>query len=79
MRYSDCNIDSRPLHCSIVRPSMDRPPSYSDACNAPPLYETPFNKVSMFEAPPVYPETSKLSQQVSNITNDQTNPITIHI
>lgn len=33
----------------------------------------------MFEAPPVYPETSKLSQQVSNITNDQTNPITIHI
>lgn len=48
MRYSDCNIDSRPLHCSIVRPSMDRPLSYSDACNAPPLYETPFNKVCLF-------------------------------
>lgn len=48
MRYSDCNIDSRPLHCSIVTPSMDRPPSYSDACNAPLLYETPFNKVCLF-------------------------------
>ncbi|PBC30269.1 huntingtin-interacting protein K [Apis cerana cerana] len=59
MRYSDCNIDSRRLHCSIVRSSMDRPPSYSEACSAPPLYETPFNKISMLEAPPVYPETSK--------------------
>lgn len=48
MRYSDCNIDSRRLHCSIVRSSMDRPPSYSEACSAPPLYETPSNKVCLF-------------------------------
>lgn len=48
MRYSDCNIDSRRLHCSIIRSSMDRPPSYSEACSAPPLYETPFNKVCLF-------------------------------
>lgn len=34
MRYSDCNTDSRPLHCSMVRPSMDRPPSYNEACSA---------------------------------------------
>lgn len=53
MRYSDCNTDSRPLHCSMVRPSMDRPsmdrpPSYNEACSAPPLYETPFNKICLF-------------------------------
>lgn len=48
MRYLDCNTDSRPQHCSIVRPLMDRPPSYSEACSAPPLYETPFNKVCLF-------------------------------
>ncbi|XP_017795913.1 PREDICTED: uncharacterized protein LOC108577285 isoform X2 [Habropoda laboriosa] len=85
-RYSEHNaypserstsVDSRPYSYSIYE-SADRPPPYNEACNAPPLYESPFNTVSMLEAPPVYPETPKASERVSHSIN-QTFPITNHI
>lgn len=49
--YSEYNADSsisRPLQSNLVyEPSLDRPPSYNEACAAPP-YKSPFNKVYLF-------------------------------
>lgn len=53
---------------SIIE-NRDRPPSYSEACSAPPLYSSPYNRVSMLEPPPVYPETPKLSERNSPSNN----------
>lgn len=33
---------------SVDRPSVDKPPSYNEACAAAPAYETSFNKVCLF-------------------------------
>ncbi|XP_078052883.1 uncharacterized protein LOC144478655 isoform X2 [Augochlora pura] len=46
-RLSDGNnqqTDSDSLYCCATNDSRERPPSYSDACNAPPLYGAPFNR-----------------------------------
>ncbi|XP_076481098.1 uncharacterized protein LOC117157333 isoform X1 [Bombus vancouverensis nearcticus] len=81
-RYSAAssdNIDCRSLQSnSIYEPSVDRPPSYNAACSAPPPYESPLNSVSMFEAPPVYQESSQQSKRVSH-TSNQIVPITNYI
>ncbi|KAG7190079.1 hypothetical protein KM043_006217 [Ampulex compressa] len=55
----------------------DRPPPYSEIGSAPPLYTSPFNRVSMLEAPPVYPEGGKSSEEVS--PPNTTTPNTHHI
>ncbi|XP_017753749.1 PREDICTED: uncharacterized protein LOC108546271 [Eufriesea mexicana] len=64
------NISSRSMYSdSIYESSMDRPPSYNEACSAPPLYTSPFNRVAMLEAPPVYPEIPTVSDRVSRANN----------
>ncbi|XP_060825737.1 uncharacterized protein LOC132912355 [Bombus pascuorum] len=81
-RYSTAsndNIDCRSLQSnSIYELSVERPPSYNAACSAPPPYESPLNSVSMFEAPPVYQESSQQSRRVSHPIN-QAVPITNYI
>ncbi|XP_043508397.1 uncharacterized protein LOC122527884 [Frieseomelitta varia] len=76
-RYSECNaafsINSRPLQSnSIYEPSVDRPPSYNEACAVPPPYQSPSNKICMLE-PPV-PETPH-----SSYSANQTFPAMNHI
>ncbi|XP_029045925.1 uncharacterized protein LOC114877469 isoform X2 [Osmia bicornis bicornis] len=80
---SDCNqrgesenINSLP--CNTLYESRDRPPSYSEACSAPPLYTAPFNRISMLEVPPVYPETPKSSDRKAYLEN-QAFPVINHI
>lgn len=60
----DQQTDADSLYSHAINESRQRPPSYSEACNAPPLYGSPFNRASMLEAPPVYPDTPKLSDRV---------------
>ncbi|CAL7937676.1 unnamed protein product [Xylocopa violacea] len=74
----DDSIDSRSLQSCSNCAVTDRPPTYNEACNAPPLYEYPFNRASMFEPPPVYPDTPKASERVSHPIN-QAFLITNHI
>lgn len=76
---SNNNIECRSLQSSsIYEPSLDRPPSYNAVCSAPPPYESPLNSVSMFEAPPVYQESSQQSKRAAHQIN-QTVPITNYI
>ncbi|XP_076182870.1 uncharacterized protein LOC143154791 [Ptiloglossa arizonensis] len=49
--------------------SRDRPPPYNEACSAPPLYGSPFNRAAMLDAPPVYPETPKPIDRMSHPTD----------
>ncbi|XP_050594837.1 uncharacterized protein LOC126924425 isoform X1 [Bombus affinis] len=77
---SNDNIDCRSLQSnSIYEPSVDSPPSYNAACSASPPYESPLNSVSMFEAPPVYQESSQQSKQVSHSINQPIIPNTNYI
>ncbi|XP_076300966.1 uncharacterized protein LOC143219061 isoform X2 [Lasioglossum baleicum] len=71
----DQQTDTDSLYSHAINESRQRPPSYSEACNAPPLYGSPFNRASMLEAPPVYPDTPKLSDRV----HGQGFPVTHHI
>nr|XP_031848516.1 uncharacterized protein LOC116433988 isoform X2 [Nomia melanderi] len=42
--------EANSLHNSYytIQESRDRPPSYSEACGAPPLYGSPFNRASVY-------------------------------
>nr|XP_034193979.1 uncharacterized protein LOC117610538 isoform X4 [Osmia lignaria] len=70
------NINSLPYY--TLHESRDWPPSYSEACSAPPLYTAPFNRISMLEVPPVYPETPKSSDRKAYLQN-QAYPVINHI
>ncbi|KYM81779.1 hypothetical protein ALC53_07772 [Atta colombica] len=61
-------------YCSTIE-GQERPPSYNEAVhnasstntysdNAPPLYTSPYNRMSMSEAPPSYPGTPKLQEKI---------------
>ncbi|XP_076382803.1 uncharacterized protein LOC117219673 isoform X3 [Megalopta genalis] len=68
MEQSRCSngnnqTDSDSLYCCTINDSRERPPSYTESCNAPPLYGSPYNRASMLEPPPVYPDTPKLSDR----------------
>nr|XP_031848517.1 uncharacterized protein LOC116433988 isoform X3 [Nomia melanderi] len=69
--------EANSLHNSYytIQESRDRPPSYSEACGAPPLYGSPFNRASMLEPPPVYPDTPKLPDR----GRDQGPPVNCHM
>lgn len=65
-------------HCSTIEDLRERPPSYNEvirsasqvytaSCNqAPPLYTSPYNRMSMQEAPPSYPGTPKLQEKLQD-------------
>ncbi|KZC12466.1 hypothetical protein WN55_04004 [Dufourea novaeangliae] len=67
--HNDEDRDTSSLQCYTIFESRARPPSYSEACSAPPLYGSPLNKASMLEGPPVYPDTPKLTDKVSQQCN----------
>ncbi|XP_076395384.1 uncharacterized protein LOC143265697 [Megachile rotundata] len=77
---SERNLESNEnsLQYCTLRESRDRPPSYSEACSAPPLYTAPFNRISMLEPPPVYPETPKTFDRKS-VSENQGFPTTSYI
>ncbi|XP_018311321.1 uncharacterized protein [Mycetomoellerius zeteki] len=62
------------IYCSTIE-GQERPPSYNEAVrntsstnaysdSAPPLYTSPYNRMSMSEAPPSYPGTPKLQEKI---------------
>ncbi|XP_076759029.1 uncharacterized protein LOC143428195 [Xylocopa sonorina] len=67
----DDSINPRTLQSFPNCAVMERPPTYSEACSAPPLYEYPLNRASMFEPPPVYPDTPKACERVSHPINQE--------
>ncbi|KAH0948971.1 hypothetical protein HN011_003492 [Eciton burchellii] len=67
------------MNCSTIEGIRDRPPPYSEVCNAPPVFMASrngapslfgmlYNRAYMQEAPPSYPETPK--QERTRVSNE---------
>ncbi|XP_076677650.1 uncharacterized protein LOC143373898 isoform X3 [Andrena cerasifolii] len=72
------NVDTNAVELYTIYESLDRPPTYTEACSAPPLYGAPLNRVSMFDTPPTYPDTPKLADRVPHQIN-QASSILCHV
>ncbi|XP_032663113.1 uncharacterized protein LOC116840470 isoform X1 [Odontomachus brunneus] len=64
--------------CNTVEDLRERPPLYSEVCGAPPLYTSPYNRVSMQDAPPRYPDTPK-AQETCRCVSVPAPPVVQHI
>ncbi|KYN13678.1 PREDICTED: uncharacterized protein LOC108766452 isoform X2 [Trachymyrmex cornetzi] len=79
-------------YCSTIE-GQERPPTYNEAVrntsstnthsdSAPPLYTSPYNRMSMSEAPPSYPGTPKLQKKILHQSSNElpsSSPVVQHM